>query len=145
MVLIRVIALFLMQLMICEAAFVAHFPKKDHFTLRFVGSVLAFVAMVAAYALIRSSLPGNGSFLAEQTKTTIYFAGIVFSNALVLTWSFDVNYSDALFAVIAGYSIEHAASRFSYILKACFFANTPIPPFVEYFGLDFVIPVLFGL
>lgn len=145
MVLIRVIALFLMQLMICEAAFVAHFPKKDHFALRFVGSVLAFVAMVAVDALIRSSLPGNGSFLAEQIKTTIYFAGIVFSNALVLTWSFDVNYSDALFAVIAGYSIEHAASRFSYILMACFFANTPIPPFVEYFGFDFVIPVLFAI
>jgi len=27
----RMIALFLMQLMICEAGFVAHFPKKDHF------------------------------------------------------------------------------------------------------------------
>lgn len=145
LLLVRMIVLFLMQLMICEAGFVAHFPKKNHFVLRFVGSLFAFMIMVAVDALIRSILPGNGSYLAEQLKSTIYFAGIVFCNALVLTWSFDVNYSNALFAVIAGYSIEHAASRFSYILKVCFFANASIPPFVEYVGFDFLIPVLFSV
>jgi len=140
----RMIALFLMQLMICEAGFVAHFPKKDHFVLRFIGAMLAFVGMVAVDALIRGFLPGE-SYLAEQMKSTLYFAGVVFANALVLTWNFDVNYSDALFAVIAGYSIEHAASRFSYILKACFFANAPVPPIIEYIGFDFLIPVLFAV
>lgn len=111
LLLVRKIALFLMQLMICEAGFVAHFPKKDHFVLRFAGSLFAFMTMVAADALIRSILPGNGSYLAEQLKSTIYFAAIVFCNALVLTWSFDVNY-DERFRQSDGRSVHAAVYRF---------------------------------
>ena len=47
LLLVRKIVLFLMQLMICEAGFVAHFPKKDHFVLRFAGSLFAFMTMVS--------------------------------------------------------------------------------------------------
>lgn len=125
---LRMVSVFLMQLLICEAGFLIGLPRRKHFAVRLIGSFAMFFALVAMDTLLRSLLPGEDSFLIAQWKSILYFAIIVFANALAVHISFDTPYPGALFAVIGGYSIEHAASRFSYIIKACFFPSGNVPP-----------------
>ena len=142
---LRMVSVFLMQLLICEAGFLIGLPRRKHFAVRLIGSFAMFFALVAMDTLLRSLLPGEDTFLIAQWKSILYFAIIVFANALAVHISFDTPYPGALFAVIGGYSIEHAASRFSYIIKACFFPSGNVPPALNYIGLNFLIPLAFSL
>ena len=142
---IRMVAVFLMQLLICEAGFLVGLPRRKHFTVRLIGSAVLFIGVVGANLYVRRILPGEDIVLVAHLKSILYFSVIVFANALAVHLSFDTTYPGALFAVIGGYSIEHAASRFSYIIKACFFATKPLPPVLNYVGLNFLIPLVFSL
>ena len=142
---IRMAAVFLMQLLICEAGFLVGLPRRKHFTVRLIGSTVLFIGVVGANLYVRRILPGEDIVLMAHLKSILYFSVIVFANALAVHLSFDTTYPGALFAVIGGYSIEHAASRFSYIIKACFFATKPLPPVLNYVGLNFLIPLVFSL
>lgn len=142
---IRMAAVFLMQLLICEAGFLVGLPRRKHFTVRLIGSAVLFIGVVGANLYVRRILPGEDIVLMAHLKSILYFSVIVFANALAVHLSFDTTYPGALFAVIGGYSIEHAASRFSYIIKACFFATKPLPPVLNYVGLNFLIPLVFSL
>ena len=142
---IRMVAVFLMQLLICEAGFLVGLPRRKRFTVRLIGSAVLFIGVVGVNLYVRRILPGEDIVLMAHLKSILYFSVIVFANALAVHLSFDTTYPGALFAVIGGYSIEHAASRFSYIIKACFFATKPLPPVLNYVGLNFLIPLVFSL
>lgn len=143
--LVRIISLFLMQLFMCEAVFVVCLPRRKYFAGRLLSSFVLFLGLVALDTALRNFIPWEEIYLIAQLKSVCYFAVIVFANALMVHLSFDIHYSGALFAVIGGYSIEHAASRFSYIINVLFYSSRKISAVVLYLGLDFAIPLIFAL
>ena len=140
----RTVLLFLMQLLICEIGILVAFPRRRHFLLRVLFGVPCWALLCMLSALLPSLLPGNDNYVVQHLKEFSYFIAVILLNALLVYGSFEINYSSALFTAIGAYSIEHIASRFSYILKACIYADRAVPPFVLYGIFDFLIPVLFS-
>ena len=56
---IRMVAVFLMQLLICEAGFLVGLPRRKHFTVRLIGSAVLFIGVVGANLYVRRILPGE--------------------------------------------------------------------------------------
>ena len=141
----RMILLFLMQLAICETCFLVGLPRRKKFGLRVALAVPEFLFLVYLLFVLRRYIPDGGINILREFKGIAFFGGIIFANALMVLQCFEVKYREALFAVIGGYSIEHIASRFSYILQAVFYGEKPMEPLVEFGVFDFLIPVIFAL
>lgn len=136
------ILLFLMQMIICEIGFVVGLNKRKQFLLRVLIGIPLYVGSVIACAFIRGYLPGNESYLIEHLKGIAYFCAITLINALLVYGCFDIPYTGALFTAIGAYSIEHIASRISYILKACVYVDQEVPPAILYGVFDFLVPLI---
>lgn len=144
MELVRMIALFLIQLFICEMGYLISLPRRKHFPLRLFVSLALFLGMVFLDVCLRAVLPGGGIYMISQLKGILYFVILIFCNALMVHWSFDIRYTGALFVVIGGYSIEHIASRFSYVLKTVSFKGNPVPPMTELLLFVLLVPILYS-
>ena len=140
----RMVLLYLMQLLICDIAFWAGLPKRRHFLLRMAAGVAGWVVLSLLSALLPGLLPGNDSYIISHIKEFVYFIAVTFLNALLAFFCFDIRYSSALFTAIGAYSIEHIASRFSYILTACIYAGRPVPVAVTHGIFNFLIPIAFS-
>lgn len=138
------IALFLIQLFICELGYLISLPRRKHFPLRFLVSLALFLGMVVLNACLRAVLPGDGIYMISQLKGILYFVILIFCNALMVHWSFDVRYMGALFVVVGGYSIEHVASRFSYALKTISFKGGEVPLATEVLLFVLLVPILYS-
>lgn len=139
------IALFILQLFICEIGFLVGLRRKENFFLRAVCSLILFLALVALSAILRELFPGKESYLIHHLKGSAFFLSIALFNAIALTGCFEVNFRQALFSAIGGYSVEHMASRFSYILRLFFYSQKPVPLLVEYLCFYIGVPTLFSL
>ena len=139
------ISLFVLQLFICEIGFLVHLRRKEKFFLRAIGSVVLFFALIALSAILRELLPGRENYLIHRLKGSAFFLSLALFNAIALTGCFEVNFRQALFSAIGGYSVEHMASRFCYILRLFFYAQKPAPLLVEYLCFYIGIPALFSL
>ena len=142
--LVRVVLMFLLQLVICEVGFLTGLKMRSHFPQKLVVAVLAFLAGVAVLNWLRVALPGDG-YVPSHLKGIAYFVALILLNAVAVWHCFEVRYGGALFAVIGGYSIEHIASRFSYIVKAWAFTGREVPLAVEIGVFELIVPVLFSL
>ena len=111
----QMVLLYLMQLLICDIAFWAGLPKRRHFLLRMVAGIAGWVTLSLLSALLPGLLPGNDDYIISHLKEFQYFITVTLLNALLTFFCFDIRYSGALFTAIGAYSIEHIASRFSYI------------------------------
>lgn len=141
----QMVLLYLMQLLICDIAFWAGLSKRRHFLLRMAAGVAGWVILSLLSALLPGLLlPGNESYIISHLKELVYFISVTFLNALLAFFCFDIRYSSALFTAIGAYSIEHIASRFSYILKACIYAGNPVPTAVTHCIFNFLIPIVFS-
>ena len=92
---IRMAAVFLMQLLICEAGFLVGLPRRKHFTVRLIGSTVLFIGVVGANLYVRRILPGEDIVLMAHLKSILYFSVIVFANALAVHLSLDTTYPGA--------------------------------------------------
>ena len=142
---LQMVGLFLIQLFVCEIPFLSGMKRRQRFPGRMILTLLLFLGSVVGLTWVRSLLPGNESYVLSQLKGIAYFLGIILLNAIAVWGCFDTELSGALFAVIGGYSIEHAASRFSYLIQTWAYHQQAMPPFVELFVFDFAIPVIFSL
>lgn len=140
----QMVLLYLMQLLICDIAFWAGLPRRRRFWLRMVAGIAGWVTLSLLSALLPGLLPGNDNYIVSHLKEFQYFITVTLLNALLTFFCFDIRYSGALFTAIGAYSIEHIASRFSYILKACIYTGRPVPVAVEYIVFDFLIPIAFS-
>ena len=142
---LQMVGLFLIQLFACEIPFLVGMERRRHFPRRMALMLVLFLGSIVGLTWLRSLLPGNDSYVLAQLKGIAYFLSIILLNAVAVWGCFDTEWSGALFAVIGGYSIEHAASRFSYLIQTWAYRERAMPPFVEFFVFDFAIPVLFSL
>ena len=138
------VLLFLMQLLICDIGFWAGLPRRRQFVLRMAVSLAGWVALSLLSALLPGLLPGNDDYIISHIKEFAYFIAVTFLNALLAFSCFDIPYTSALFTSIGAYSIEHIASRFSYILKACIYGGHPVPIAVSHSVFNFLIPIMFS-
>ena len=139
------VLLFLMQLAICEIGFLVAFSRRKHFVWRLLFGLPCWVLLSMLSAILPGLLPGNENYVIGHLKEFVYFIAVILLNALLVYGCFEIKYSGALFTAIGTYSIEHIASRFTYIVKACIYADREVPPVILYGVFDFLIPVLFSL
>lgn len=139
------LAWFVLQLFLCEIGFLVGLRRKEKFCLRAIGSLILFLSLVALSAVLREVIPGREIYLIQNAKGIVFFLSLALFNAVALTGCFEVNFRQALFCAVGGYSVEHIASRFSYIIQICLYSQKPVPPLVEYLCFYFVIPVFFSL
>ena len=142
---LQMVGLFLIQLFVCEIPFLSGMKRRQHFGAKLIIMLIGFLAAVAGLTLLRPLLPGHDSYVLSQLTGIIYFMCIILLNAITVWGCFDTGRSGALFAVIGGYSIEHIASRFSYLVQTWVYHGEAMPSFVEYFVFDFAIPVAFSV
>lgn len=143
--LMRMVLLFLLQFAICEVGFLVAFSKKEHFFLRVSVGVVMWVALAMLYVLALRLIPGQYNYVGRHVREFTYFIVVVILNAFLVAGCYEITYYGALFTAIGAYSIEHIASRFSYILKAAIYGNREVPAYVVYGVFDFLIPVLFSV
>ena len=142
---LKMVGLFLIQLFACEIPFLSGMERRRHFPRRLLLTLLLFLGSVVGLTWLRSLLPRPDSYVLAQLIGIVYFLGIILLNSVAVWGCFDTEWSGALFAVIGGYSIEHAASRFSYLIQTWAYHERAMPPFVEFFVFDFAMPVVFSL
>ena len=142
---LKMVGLFLIQLFICEIPFLAGFKMRKAFIFRVAVALVLFLLSVVGLTWFRSILRGSDSYVLSNLMGIMYFVAIIILNALTVWRCFETSYKGALFAAIGGYSIEHIASRFSYLVQAWVYHGGAMPPFVEFFLFDFVIPVAISL
>ena len=140
--LIRMILLFLMQLLICEIGFLVAFSKRSYFFWRVLFGIPCWMLLSILAGILPGLLPGNELYVIGHLKELAYFIAVILLNALLLFGCFNISYSGALFTAIGTYSIEHIASRLAYIVKVCIYADREVPLLVLYGVFDFLIPVL---
>ncbi len=140
---LQMVGLFLIQLFACEIPFLSGMKRRSHFLSRMLLTLPLFLGSVVGLTWLRSFLPGQESYVLSQLKGIAYFIGIILLNAIAVWACFDTKGRSALFSVIGGYSIEHIASRFSYLVQTWAYHDRAMPHFVEFFVLDFAIPVAF--
>ena len=143
--LLRLVGLFLIQLFVCEVPFLSGLKRRQHFPIKMIFMLSLFLGSVAGLTLLRPLLPGNDSYVLSQLIGIPYFMCIIFLNAVAVWGCFDTGLGGALFAVIGGYSIEHIASRFSYLVQTWVYPGKTKLPFMEYFVFDFAVPLVFSL
>ena len=142
---IRNVFLFIPQLFVCDIPFLVKVPKRNDFWIRLIVAVVAFSLTTLLLACIRSVLPGNEDYVIWHLNGIVYFTLIVFLNAFGIQICYDVKFSVSFFIACGGYSLEHMASRFSYIVQIWSFRGIPVGPAWEYFFFDMLVPVVFAL
>ncbi len=142
---LKMVGLFLIQLFVCEIPFLSGFKTRRNFLFRGPAVFAFFLLSVVGLTWLRSLLPGNLGYVLSSLVGIAYFVFLITFDALAVWRCFETGYKGALFAVIGGYSIEHIASRLSYMVQAWVYHGGAMPPFMEYFVFDFAVPVAVAL
>lgn len=142
---LRMVGLFLVQLFVCETPFLFGFKPRKNFPVRALAAVSCFLLSVVGITWLRLLCPRNPGYVLSNLLGIAYFVAIIILNALAVWRVCDTSLRGALFAVASGYSIEHIASRLSYLVQAWVYHGGEMPPFEEFFVFDFAIPVVISL
>ena len=135
---------FLVQLFFCEIPFLLGLKRRQQSFFKVFLVMMLFLLGVAALTWLRWLLPVGDSYVISQSVGIVYFLLIIWGNAIAVWHCYDSRLDGALFAVIGGYSIEHIASRFSYLVQTWGYPREALPSFLASALFDFAIPMAFS-
>lgn len=124
--------LFLFELLVCEAIFLLHTPRRRHFPVRLALALAGYGAAAIGLNFLFDRLP-------QSVPLRILFFLIFFSGSIPAILScFDINAPQVIFVAIAGYSVQHIADSCVKILMR--FVDLTSMNIILVYGVLLVLP-----
>lgn len=130
---------FSLQLLIAEAAFFLLFPRREHFALRGLASLVGlFLALFVLHRTV-SGIPGQSLLV----YTTYYLVVLVLS-VLAIAVCFDTTRRELLFIGIGGYALQHMAYGMTRLMQYFVHPDTQTIPgyFMVHLCFFLILPPL---
>ena len=103
---------FSLQLMVSEAAFLVHRPRREHFGLRLAGALAAYFTAASGWYALLHQIPGD-----YPAVFVAYYLGLFMLSLGGIWFCFELGRMELIFVGTGGYAAEHIVFAVSEIVQ----------------------------